>query len=77
LPPFLATFFFVVLLADASPFLVDFFLVANDHVMYILIINDLLIIHLILGVKNQKKNREPKIQTVIIICGEKRILDDC
>ena len=29
LPPFFATFVFVFLLADASPFLLDFFLVAN------------------------------------------------
>jgi hypothetical protein len=45
LPPFFATFVFVFLLADASPFLLDFFLVAIiSRSFYVLtIINDLLI----------------------------------
>ena len=40
LPPFLATLVFVFLLADASPFLLDFFLVAIylDSFMYILLL---------------------------------------
>jgi hypothetical protein len=44
LPPFLATLDFVFLLADASPFLLDFFLVAIISMIYArTIINDLLI----------------------------------
>jgi hypothetical protein len=41
LPPFFATFVFVFLLADASPFLLDFFLVAIISIIYVhTIIND-------------------------------------
>jgi hypothetical protein len=44
LPPFFATFVFVFLLADASPFLLDFFLVAIISMIYArTIINDLLV----------------------------------
>jgi hypothetical protein len=44
LPPFFATLDFVFLLADASPFLLDFFLVAIISMIYArTIINDLLI----------------------------------
>jgi hypothetical protein len=43
LPPFFATLVFVFLLADANPFLLDFFLVAIDSMVYAhTIINDLL-----------------------------------
>jgi hypothetical protein len=35
LPPFFATFVFVFLLADASPFLLDFFLVAIILTFYV------------------------------------------
>jgi zinc transporter ZupT len=43
LPPFFATLVFVFLLADASPFLLDFFLVAIISIIYAhTIINDLL-----------------------------------
>jgi hypothetical protein len=45
LPPFFATLDFVFLLADASPFLLDFFLVAIISMIYArTIINDLLVI---------------------------------
>jgi hypothetical protein len=44
LPPFFATLVFVFLLADASPFLLDFFLVAIISMVYArTIINDLLV----------------------------------
>jgi hypothetical protein len=44
LPPFFATLVFVFLLADASPFLLDFFLVAITSMIYArTIINDLLV----------------------------------
>jgi hypothetical protein len=45
LPPFLATLVFVFLLADASPFLLDFFLVAIYLDLFYVhtIINDLLL----------------------------------
>jgi hypothetical protein len=44
LPPFFATLDFVFLLADASPFLLDFFLVAIISMIYArTIINDLLV----------------------------------
>ena len=44
LPPFFATLVFVFLLADASPFLLDFFLVAIISMIYVrTIINDLLV----------------------------------
>ena len=45
LPPFLATLVFVFLLADASPFLLDFFLVAIILIFFYVhtIINDLLL----------------------------------
>jgi hypothetical protein len=44
LPPFFATLVFVFLLADASPFLLDFFLVAIISMIYArTIINDLLV----------------------------------
>jgi hypothetical protein len=46
LPPFFATLVFVFLLADASPFLLDFFLVAIDSMVYAhTIINDLLAVY--------------------------------
>jgi hypothetical protein len=49
LPPFLATLVFVFLLADASPFLLDFFLVAIYLDLFYVhtIINDLLFISLL------------------------------